>query len=58
MEKRQFTVVAGKFESDGDMNVKYVEAFATREEADVAFDEHASYPFCLIEGAGGVILRS
>ena len=48
--KLPFTVVAGKFEPDGTRNYKYVEGFATLDEAQAALDKVRGYPFAEIEG--------
>lgn len=47
-----FTVVAGKLEDDGERNYKYIESFATLDEAQAALDKVRSYPFAEIEGQG------
>lgn len=48
---QSFTVVAGKYESDGSRNYKYVsEPFATRQEAEADLARFAGYPFAEIEG--------
>lgn len=57
MEKRQFTVVAGKYESNGDMNIKYIDNFSSYEAACVAFERYKSSLFCEIEDPNGVVIR-
>ena len=58
-EPLPFTVVAGKFEHDGTRNYKYIESFATLDEAQAALATVSSYPFAELEsnvncpGAGG-----
>ena len=44
-----FTVVAGKYESDGERNYKYIEEFSTEQEALVALAKVEGYPFAEIE---------
>ena len=44
-----YTVVAGKYESDGERNYKYIEEFDTLDEARKALAAVSSYPFAEIE---------
>lgn len=44
-----FTVVAGKFEDDGERNYKYIEEFGSLDEAQAALATVSSYPFAEIE---------
>lgn len=50
--KPPFTVVAGKFEPDGERNYKYIESFDTLALAEAALDKVRGYPFAEIEGQG------
>lgn len=51
-----FTVIAGKYESDGERNVKYIEEFTAIEPAIEAFNDHYSYHFCEIEDRFGQVI--
>ena len=46
-----FTVVAGKFYSDGERSYSYIESFGTLAEAEAALDKVRSYPFAEIESS-------
>lgn len=51
-----FTVIAGKYESDGERNVKYIDTFPSIESAIEAFNEYCTYPFCEIEDRFGQVI--
>lgn len=52
-----FTVVAGKYEADGSRNYKYIETFATRQEAEEALAMVAGYPFSELEVDPAALLQ-
>lgn len=52
-----FTVVAGKYEADGERNYKYIETFATRQEAEKALAKVAGYPFSELEVVPAALLQ-
>lgn len=52
MEEFPFTVIAGKYEEEGERNYKYIEDFKTFEEAFKALLKVKGYPFARIEYEG------
>ena len=52
-----FTVVAGKYEADGERNYKYIENFATRQEAEEALARVKGYPFSELEVDPAALLQ-
>lgn len=51
-----FTVIAGKYESDGEIDVKYIDNFSTLELAIEAFNERYDYPIRQIEDRFGQVI--
>ena len=46
----QYTVLAGKYESDGERNIKFIsEPFLSLEEAQNVAQFYCNYPFCEIQ---------
>lgn len=48
----RFTVVAGKYEGHSEENIKYIDDFATLDEALTAYDKVSGYHFARIEYKG------